>query len=61
MDLDWNLLVVARTAGMLAEFGMERRGKSREKQTHRERVMGQEQSAKGKGMFSFPFFLYPFP
>jgi hypothetical protein len=38
MDLDWNLLVVARTAGMLAEFGMERRGKSREKQTHRERV-----------------------
>ncbi len=41
MDLDWNLLVVARAAGMLAEFGMERRGKSSEKQTPGERAMGQ--------------------
>ena len=61
MDLDWNLLVVARTAGMLAEFGMERRGKSREKQTHRERVMGQEQGAKRKGCSPFPFSFTPFP
>ena len=30
MDLDWNLLVVAQAAGMLAEFGTERGGKSRE-------------------------------
>jgi hypothetical protein len=29
MDLDWNLLAVAQTEGMLAEFGTERRRKSR--------------------------------
>ena len=29
MDLDWNLLAVAQAEGMLAEFGTERRGKSR--------------------------------
>jgi hypothetical protein len=28
--LDWNLLAVAQAEGMLAEFGTERRGKSRE-------------------------------
>ena len=52
MDLEWYLLVVARAAGMLAEFGTERDGKSREKQ---------KPGGKGKGMFCFPFPIFPFP
>ena len=66
MDLEWYLLVVARAAGMLAEFGTERRAKSRGKTKPRGKGNGpgvkrKGQRVKHKGMFSFPFFLYPFP